>query len=233
MLPIRLSSLLVLLAALVLAESAQAISFRVTGFSGCVDPMASGVYSCVGGEITFGLRVLEDPGDEDIAGLGVSVTGYGSNEFVRGRAVSSYLHTFADPEIGAFGGFENIAGGALRENAIGANGNRVQFMLSHGPRPPSPFPLLPNSDPGLDGIIGGGGAMFEFTFRIVETATYRIGTSYQGDGIIGPGGMARQIPGISIHITGDHVPVVVLPEPSTALLLGLGLMTLGASRRRD
>lgn len=215
------------------AASASAFTIRVTEFSGCVDPVALGLESCIGGDLTIGLRIEEDPGDEDLTGIAISLHSYGSNQFISGQAVSSYFHIFADPAVGAFGGFTNFASGSLAETSTGGNANRIQLILSGriAPRPQPTPPPPPGSDPGLDGVIGGGDAMFRITLQLVESATYRIGTSYQGDGLVSSDGSTRFLNDLEIHVNGEAPPVILTPEPTTALLLGLGLAALGALRR--
>lgn len=208
------------------APAANALTIRITEFQ---------EECCLPGEtFTIGVRLIEEPGDIDLFGIAISISGYGANDFVEGSAVSSYLHTFADPAIGALGGFENLAGPNLRESAIGANGNRVELALSARI---SPLPRLtpapaPGADPGLDGVVGGGDAMFRITFTFIEPAIIHIGTTYQGDGLTGPGGARREARGASARI-GYYSSQVLTPEPSTALLLGLGLASLGLGRRRS
>ena len=217
------------------ATSAAAFTIRATEFSGCVDPQALGLESCIGSELTIGFRVEEDPGDENIRGLGISIDSYGANELVSGQAVSSYLHTFADPAVGAFGGFDNLVGPSLSENSIAGFGNRVQVLLSASivGRPVLTDPPPPGSDPGLDGVIGGGDAMIRVTFALREAAIWRIGTDYFGDGLILSDGSTQGIPALLIEVSGESPPVVLTPEPTTSVLVGLGLMALGKRRPRS
>lgn len=216
------------------ASTASAISIRVTELSGCWFTTApEDRDNCFGTPLSIGVRISEKPGDSEIAGMGLSIHSYGSNEFIGGSAVDAFFVDFADPDIGAFGGLQNLAGGALQESAVGANGNRVQFALALrllGNTPPVTPP--PGLDPGLDGVIGGGDAMFRFQFRIYEDALFRIGTTYQGDGVINRDGTVRSDTEIFIDVGTNSIPIVILPEPNTALLLGLGLVALSGSRRR-
>jgi len=224
------------------ASDAPALQFRVTELSTCpYDPIYGGV-QCFGAEITIGIRIEAGPG-EDLYGLGASAWGYDESivDFTSGRAVSSIFHAVAIPGVGVFNGLTNalvhstpapgaVATGPLAESAIGANGNRVLFFNGVGLSATNYNPL----DPGLDGVLGGGGTQFRLVFRVggPGTTQIRVGTGYPGDGAVYAGGRpdVEGPPDMTIVVSSEFSPYVV-PEPGTALLVGLGLASLGAVAR--
>lgn len=202
---------------------ATAAMFFVASTAGAVEFTIVGPNSATvlfGESVTIDI-VLTNTSATSVNGLGASVTNYGANEFVSGSAVSTYLNAICVAPGACFGGLSNLAGPALSESSIGTNGNRVQIALSASL---SPVVGAPNTDQGLDNGVGT--AMFRVTFTAVESANIEIGTSYQGDGVIIPGGD-------SIQAQGDTFALTVVPEPGTALLMGLGLAGLAAAGRRE
>ena len=86
-------------------------------------------------------------------------------------------------------------------------------------------------DPGLDGVVNGGGAQFRLVFTAgqVGVTTINIGTNANpiiGNVVVLAGGNIEQA------INANFV-VSVIPEPGTALLMGLGLAGLAAAGRRE
>jgi len=112
------------------------------------------------------------------------------------------------------------------ESEIPGHGPRVLFFLSAGIGDSNTNPL----DRGLDGEIGGGDAQF----RVILMATglgstvLRIGTGCFGDGVIVP-----REDGDIIQAEELDVAIAVVPEPSAALLVALGLAAFESSRRRS
>jgi len=82
-----------------------------------------------------------------------------------------------------------------------------------------------DADPGLDGVAGS--AQFRLSFQVVgfSTTTIRIGTGYNGDAEVLAGGETNQSADVQISITS-------VPEPGTALLVGLGLVALASRSGR-
>ncbi len=224
--------LLVLLVASVLAfcaSTASAVSFEVTELGGCVPDPISG--SCLGQEVTVGLRIGSEPG-ENVAAIGASVYGYDESvaDFVRGSAVRSIFHAFADPAVGALDGLPNLVGPSLTESEIGARGRRVLIIMASDFVGHRENPL----DPGLNGVVGGGDAQIRVTFRIlgVGQTVLTIDTRYNGDAVV----YSDRSPNlghsntVQIVLRSDGLPYVV-PEPGTGLLIGLGLAGLAAGSR--
>jgi len=195
-----------------------------------------------GSTLTLGFRIEAEPG-EAIFGLGASVYGYNESviDFVSGEAVGSIFHGVAIPAVGAFEGLNNslIPGGPLfrtgplSESSVGASGNRVLIFNGIGLNGRTFNPL----DPGLDGVIGGGGAQVRVTFQITGagSANLIIGTGYNGDGVVLAGGIVDTSFNLQIPIgglVGLGPDCILTPEPSTALLAGLGLSLLALGRPR-
>ncbi len=205
-------SVLATAAMFLVASTAGAVEFTILG--------ASSATVAPGDSVTIDIVVTNND-LTNVFGLGASVTDYGANTFDGGQAVANYLNAICAAPGTCFGGLANIAAGPLAESAIGANGNRVQIALSAG--------LLgvigaPGTDQGLDSVVGT--AQFTVTFTAVESASINIGTSYQGDGVIVDGGSSIQAQGATFALT-------VIPEPGTALLMGLGLAGLASAGRRE
>jgi hypothetical protein len=208
-------SLLASVAVFFAVSTASAVEFVVLN--------GPGADLSVGDEVTIQIRIRDAVG---VFGLGASVFGYdeGVADFAAGDAVGSYLNPICVPGAGCFNGLTNLAGGALSESAIGANGNRVQIGNSAGL---SAVTAVGDDNPGLDGVIGGGGSQFNVTFRAVGlgSTTLSIGTGYQGDVVVLAGGVTEQA-------TNGSFTINVIPEPGTALLMGLGLVGLATAGRR-
>ena len=86
-------------------------------------------------------------------------------------------------------------------------------------------------DPGLDGVVNGNDAQFRIVFRAGApgTTTINIGTNANptlGNVVVLAGGVTEQAVNSLISLT-------VVPEPGTALLMGLGLAGLAAAGRRQ
>lgn len=220
-----------LLFGLVAAPEANAFTFQVTELSGCESGDTTG---CFGEEITIGIRVINDAGasgiPDDIAAFGAAFSGYdnGVVSFVDGLAVTSILHSTCIPAIGCFNGIANTEGPALSET----NG-RVQFMT--GATITVGHDVDGLDSPGFDGIVGGGDVQFRVRFLVTGPGitTIQIGTDPSVGNVViarGSGGFPIETTNAAVVISSNAAPYVV-PEPSVALLLGLGLVGLGSRRR--
>lgn len=202
------------------AITATAVEFSIVGpTSALVMP---------GEEFTIDIRMTNSAGIS-VVGLGASITNYGANQFVSGLAVGTYLNSFcAAPGI-CLGGLLNFAGQPVPSDAIfpqrelaessnGANGNRIWFAQSTSTIPATGIDI----DQGLDDMTGT--AQFSVTFLAIEDALINVGTD-SDYGVVLPDGTIIQAPGATFQLN-------VIPEPGTALLLGLGLAGLARSGRR-
>jgi len=213
------------------------VTFVVTELSGCSATPSRwdclGAFPQIGQPITIGMRVTSDP-NENVYGIGASIYGYAEAgmSFVDGSAVTSLFHVIAIPGLGAYDGIPNLVGSApLRETSIGSNPRRVLLVNAVDLAPHSENPL----DPGLDGVIGGGGDQIRVRLQAVGLGggNISIGTEYNGDGVVYSQGRVVRSTSAIISLTANGIALTQLPEPGTALLLGLGLAGLASLRRRS
>lgn len=206
---IRLTLVTAACAFLFIAE-ASAVEFSIVG------PKSATVLP--GEEVTISI-VTRNPSGRPFLFLAASVSGYGANEFVRGEAVDSVFNTLCIAPFMCFGGAANLVGPALSEDTLGSSGPRVPIVL---------FGLTgfvsgrEDIDQGLDGL--GGTAQFAVTLRAVESAWIDVGTVDDLDGVLFDGNIGQE------NAVGDVFFLNVIPEPGTALLMGLGLALLSSRR---
>ena len=209
-----LTTLFATLAVLFVSTAASAVEFSLVGdTSATVAP---------GEEVTLDI-VITNTALTTLNGIGASVSNFGANEFVTGQAVANYFNALCVAPGTCFGGLTNLAGGELEVSSIPGFGDRVQIALSAGLVPVTSDGA---ADQGLDNVEGT--TQFSVTFSAVESAEILIGTSFQGDGVILPDGSSIQAAGDTFSLT-----VAVIPEPGTALLMGLGLAGLATAGRRE
>jgi hypothetical protein len=212
----RFSTSLIVSATLLAASTASALtSFEVTP-SG---PLTLNPDE----EVTFEIRIT---GGAGVFGLGASAWGYDEAviDYVEGsgQSVASINHGVCIPPTGCFSGLSNSLVNPLVETEVQTSGNRVLFFNGVGLTPTN----ANADDPGLDGVVGGGDAQARLTFRAMApgAAFIDFGTGYNGDGEVLEGGLTDTSQNTRIEIN-------VIPEPGTALLMGLGLVGLAVSRR--
>ena len=211
---------------LLAVASATILAASTAGALTTFDVTPSGPHTLApGDEITFSIRLSNGVG---VFGLGASAWDYDESviDYVdgSGEGVPSINHGVCIPATGCFSGLSNVLVNPLVETEIGTNGNRVLFFNGVGLTPTDSNP----QDPGLDGVVGGNDAQARLTFRAVApgTAFINFGTGYDGDGEVLEGGLLDTT-------QNTRIEIMVIPEPGTALLMGLGLVGLAAAGRRS
>lgn len=204
-----------------------------------VDVTTSGASTSVlqpGETITFDLR-LENATNEQVSGLEVLVTGFdtpGTTAAVSSglQLVGGAVATSAFDAITGLGGLPNVRTAPTTRwqlNLFNPEAVRTSLFLSA-----SLAPSLGDGsqDLGVDGnLVGNGDVHFRVTYQLMPTtiATQNIVLNFGTDATfgavaVGPGGTVLPFQNASYALT-------VIPEPGTALLMGLGLAGLAARRR--
>lgn len=216
---------------LLLPSAAIALTFTATMRPASGRPLDAEMW---GEEVTIDVRMSNPDGDV-IHGVGAGVFGWDQSIF---RFVSAEMNSGpyfctnagcttgltnslafpADEDTGNF-----VAGPTDVQNVAGI-GNYVPFVQAistvgragNGAR-----------DPGLDGIVNGMDAQFRlhFLYYGLGTSTISIGTSANpilGNVVVLAGGVTEQAQTVWLPV----------PEPGTAILVGLGLAGLATVRRR-
>ena len=223
------------LAMFLISSAANAITFTAT----TSDP-TSGLLP--GATITIDVVVVLDAG-ESINALGSSAYNWDNSvmNFVSGQAVSELFFQNApqNPDPNApicvlypficqpSGPISNSRGGALVEGTASAGtgfGGVPEVEIIAAINLDDMFGATAFDDPGLDGSPGS--VQFQLLFEAAGpgATTLIIGGGSDLDGVSG-----GDNPGVIIN---DTVTITVIPEPGTALLMGLGLAGLAAAGRR-
>lgn len=240
--------LTVTLLATLFVGQVHALVFRPTELSTC--PVTSGgEVSCIGAEITVGFRAETIPGDFVLA-LNASAYGWDEDlvEFVTGQTVAGLFYwdptgcSNCDQELDnsllpqSPNGGRSPASGPLSGSESGQLGGRVVFFSGTTPSSSAATQSAPGGDYDLGGFFNRTGSQFRITFRLLGAGTsiIRIGADHPGDGVLFIDDVERKLrpaPGFSLVLSSDAQPYVI-PEPTTAMLMGFGLMLLSARRAR-
>jgi len=221
--------------AMLAATSASALTFNVIGASSASGRALNALLP--GDVVTINIR-MSNPSAVAIFGIGGGIQGWdqGVASFTSGAMnAGPYFCTTAACTSGLNNGlaFDTdvdgnfVAGGTAVQNVAGV-GNYVPIVqaiattgrLGNGTR-----------DPGLDFVVNGGDAQFRVVFTIsgIGSTTVNIGTNENpilGNVVVLAGGVTESA-------VNANVVLNVIPEPGTALLMGLGLAGLAAAGRRE
>jgi hypothetical protein len=213
--------------------AANAVTFTATTSDAITNIFPSGT-------VTIDITVVLDPGDS-INSIGASVYDWDNSvvSFTSGQAVASAFYQVAgQPPTSALcmflptniaclpsGSLPNTRGGALVEGTAGPGvgfTGTPEVEIFVGLDIVNLYTPQAFSDPGLEGNAGT--AQFKLVFHAVGpgSTTLIIGFMSDLNGYAAP----------SAAINNASITITVIPEPGTALLMGLGLAGLAAAGRR-
>ncbi len=221
--------------------TAQALSVSIVS---ATSSGASNTLLQPGETITFDLRV-ENGTATDVFGLGLGVRGYDANanglvddglSFTSGQVTGAVFGIDVDPGVGLNSqfGLVNQQAGPVElgfYNPITFTGEEKRVRLFNGISV-----TAANGDGSEDVGIGGGQTTTDVHFQVVFTNT-PVGIATQsftldfgtmadlGDVAVGSGGSILSFGNVQYQLSA-------IPEPGTALLMGLGLAGLASVRRR-
>ncbi|MFO0691407.1 MAG: PEP-CTERM sorting domain-containing protein [Myxococcota bacterium] len=229
------TSVLASVAMMFVASAASALTFVATA---SVDTGHALNALQNGDVVTINIR-MSNPAAVAIFGIGAGVQGWDNNVAVF-QGADLNLGKYFCPTTACNTGLDN---GVIYPNSDPDTGNPhvtpgdVQNVAGVG----NYFPIVQAisttgragngaRDPGLDGVVNGGDAQFRVVFRAGAPGTtlINIGTNANptlGNVVVLAGGATEQATNASFSLT-------VVPEPGTALLMGLGLAGLAAAGRR-
>ncbi len=196
-----------------------------------------------GDEITFDLR-LENSTNVDVYGLDVIVSGYDTPgttnvvsshlQLVGGALSTSAFNTADIPAVGSVGGLANLRSTPDQVWALSlTNPQPVRTSLFAGAAL-SPSNGNGSLDTGIGGdLVGNGDIHFRVTYRLATNAPANLNQNLMLNF-----GTDASLGHVAIGAGGDTIPfqnasyaLTVIPEPGTALLMGLGLAALATRRR--
>jgi hypothetical protein len=225
-------SLALITAALVapLSAGALGVSIESTSIAKAGGSLAPSVNALENGDVvTFGL-LLENATQENVFALGVGVYGY--DEGAVGSASDNHLVFVSS--TGSASAFNSTVAG-VQSGAPFPFNQELRAVLFNGIGT-SAATGTGNDDAGVGGGLTGVGSdiHIEVSFLVQglsstdaspTAVTLEFGTGQFGNEAVGTGGS-------SLAFTNASSTLTIVPEPGTALLMGLGLAGLASIRRR-
>ena len=237
---IRFTKVLATAAALLAAPSiASAVSLDIVGASAPENTLLG-----PGDTVTFDLRIDWTGLATDVYGVSADVTGYDLPDtnfdrqfglaFAGGVSTGEVLNTNTTiPAYGTFSngdGLDNATGGPVEQYVINQLNPQAFTTNLFGGVSFTPAAGDGSGDFGIGGgLVSGGDIHFQVTFANVLPASYAgpaLSTTLNFDLLL------LDLNGDPIAATGDTFALSTIPEPGTALLMGLGLAGLATTRRR-
>ena len=182
--------------------------------------------------VTPGAKIIIDitvRTDDFALGVAGSVNNYDNTvvglDAAGSTIAATVFNAFCFPSAGCFNGLTNQVGGAItfQENAVGP-GVESEFLAALGLAAAGGNGSI---DEGLGGVAGA--PQFQVVFDAIgapgTSTTLDIGTfAAYLDGYTGT---------VDSNATNTSVAITIVPEPGTALLMGLGLAGLAGAGRRE
>ena len=167
---------------------------------------------------------LDNANAAPVAGFDISLTGLNGATVVSGVAAEGNLYAACIPGAGCFTPVQSTQNAFYDYADLSGLGNDAaagSVVVFRGIAGTSAVMNTGDSDPGLAGVIGTYDPVdARLTIAASASGVYSLAGTYS-DGVD------------AIAVDGGTLTVNVIPEPGTALLMGLGLAGLAAAGRRD
>lgn len=236
----RMFRKLALVATILLAPTmASALGISVVGVNGATG--ANGVF-VAGDTVTVDL-VVENTGGENLIALGIIAQGYDNGgdgdhanddlTFSGGAVATSVFNATYVPTIPVADGMANAWSVPEELTSPQLNFNEFRVALFDNVSQAASSPGDGTNDVGVNGLqTNGSDVHFQVQWTVTSSAVTAQSVTLNFGNDLGFNNVAVNANGDEVTFNNDSVTISVIPEPGTALLMGLGLMGLAAGRRR-